>query len=592
MKKIILGLSILMVCLTTSCSDFFEMDSTHYIPANENHLKTPTDTIYSVIGILTKVQAIGDRTILLGEMRGDLTSVTKTTSADLRKVAMFNIDDDNIYNNPRDYYAIINNCNYFIAHADTAMKNNRNEEIFMREYAAVKAIRAWTYLQLVTTYGRVPFVLDPIMTDAEAQLDYPMYDIQQVCDYFINQDGLYELAEKGYPAYGDIHYIPSRLFYFPIYLVLGDMNLWSGRYWDAAVCYHAYIATRNGANSAYPIYANRAQWANTDYDPTTDISCSAYRSLFQQEAASASAELITIIPSDSLKSDPHYSQLRNIFFSRTENNFEVSAVPSQALIQLSANQDYWDYDSRTRSFNKGPKNLGNYADGDLRLFANIRRYDDMTYNGKTIENMVYNYKYVSPNIHIYRRAMVYLRMAEALNRAGYPLFAFKILETGVDDDVLKDIICKEYRADSTLLINTMNFPTSRYLVADPFSLQGDAMNTVGIHWKGCGFPMGDTLVYVMPYNNEIAAGPDSAATQLKYQIDKVEEMIVDEMALELAFEGTRFYDLMRVSMHRNDPSFLAKKVNARNGEGTDAGIEVNLENPMNWYLRWQGKIGY
>ena len=141
MKKLVLGISLLSLSLT-ACSDYFDIDSTYYVPAENNHLKTATDTLYSVIGILNKVQAIGDRTVLLGEMRGDLTRVTSATSADLRNVAMFNIDDDNKYNQPRDYYAIINNCNYFIAHADTAMKNNRNEVVFMREYAAVKAIRA------------------------------------------------------------------------------------------------------------------------------------------------------------------------------------------------------------------------------------------------------------------------------------------------------------------------------------------------------------------------------------------------------------------------------------------------------------------
>ena len=121
MRNFPLGLSLLMLGLTSSCAEFFDVDSTHFINADENHLKTPADSIYSVIGILNKVQYIGDRTILLGEMRGDLVSVTSKTSADLRNVATFNIDDDNIYNQPRDYYAIINNCNYFIAHADTAM---------------------------------------------------------------------------------------------------------------------------------------------------------------------------------------------------------------------------------------------------------------------------------------------------------------------------------------------------------------------------------------------------------------------------------------------------------------------------------------
>ena len=91
------------------------------------------------------MQTIADRTILLGELRGDLVSVTDAADADLRNIANFNIGDDNKYNNPKDYYAIINNCNFYIAKADTTVKDNRGNSLFKREYAAIKAFRAWTY---------------------------------------------------------------------------------------------------------------------------------------------------------------------------------------------------------------------------------------------------------------------------------------------------------------------------------------------------------------------------------------------------------------------------------------------------------------
>ena len=138
----------------TGCQDFFEQESDHIIFADGDHLNNPTDTVYSMMGILQKMQAIADRSVLLGEVRGDLVDVNEYTSADLRNIALFELDDSaNVYNQPRDYYAVINNCNYYIARADTALKNNRNEKVFMREYAAAKTFRAWTYLQLVLAYG-------------------------------------------------------------------------------------------------------------------------------------------------------------------------------------------------------------------------------------------------------------------------------------------------------------------------------------------------------------------------------------------------------------------------------------------------------
>ena len=71
-----------------------------------------------------------------------------------------------------------------------------------------------------------------------------------------------------------------------------------------------------------------------------------------------------------------------------------------------------------------------------------------------------------------------------------------------------------------------------------------------------------------------------------YLVDKVEELIVDESALETAFEGKRFYDLMRVAQRRNDPTYLADKVARRKG-GAHARNEVlfdRLSNPDNWFI--------
>ena len=124
-------------CGLLSCSDFFDQESEHLVFTEDSHLVGATDTIYSVTGVLNKLQAIADRTILLGELRGDLVDITTYANKDIREIAEFSISDSNAYNVPRDYYAVINNCNYFIANVDTAMKNNRNEYLFMREYAAI-----------------------------------------------------------------------------------------------------------------------------------------------------------------------------------------------------------------------------------------------------------------------------------------------------------------------------------------------------------------------------------------------------------------------------------------------------------------------
>ena len=55
------------------------------------------------------------------------------------------------------------------------------------------------------------------------------------------------------------------------------------------------------------------------------------------------------------------------------------------------------------------------------------------------------------------------------------------------------------------------------------------------------------------------------------------------MALEGAFEGYRFYDLMRVALRRGDAAYLADAVSRRNGQ-TDEQLRSLLMDTKNWYL--------
>lgn len=585
----------------TSCSDFFEQESKHVIFTDDDHLVGATDTIYSVVGIMNKMQAIADRTILLGEVRGDLVDITDVTNSDLRDVALFNVGNENKYNQPRDYYAIINNCNYFIANVDTALKNNRNEKIFLKEYAAVKAFRAWTYLQLALNYGSVPFVTEPVLTKEDADREHPRADIKAICDYFVRD--LQGLGDVELPQYGDIRGVDSRLMNIPVYVLLGDLNLWAGNYKDAATNYYKYISTRNGMNNPYPIGTDQVAWsgANASWNSVYD----SWTYSFYNERYSSTAELISMLPGDSIPSEGYYSELRNIFNSTEENEFRPSLAASKRHWEISSSQRYCHMTNDGNDIIIAPLDIPGNRGGDLRYYRSWMFNSYVVHNNERLPYQQCN-KYETRNVHVYRRAMVYLRLAEALNRAGYPRFAYRLLAGGVNNSVIEKEVVPYYGADSTYL-RSFNFPNNQYYPSDITG--ASEQNTVGIHDRGAGWSLYNPY-YALPVDTTLKVNAKYvvdgvekdtvivdllSAEQIAYQVDKVEDMIVDEGALEFAYEGIRFYDLMRVALRRNDPAYLADRIYMRRGgENKDAmksEIKKDLYTPGNWYLDWNGKIG-
>ena len=578
---------------SVACSDFLYDDSDQVAYADRNLLTEDADTLWAVAGIMNKMQVIADRTILLGEVRGDLVTLTNDASADLRQIANFEASassqlltpnsqlvTQNKYNRPRDYFAIINNCNYYLANADTTLRNSRNELVFMKEYAAVKAFRAWTYLQLVLNYQRVPLITEPVLSMEDAEKNFPRVDINEVCRYFIAD--LLPFADVETPTYGSIRSTDSKLFYYPVKVLLGDLYLWSGQYREAAQSYYRYISTRNGTNSAYPISTNSVRFTGNDsrWMSTRD----SWSPMFVQESYTSNSELIMMIPGDSIPSEGNYSELRDLFNTSESNDYTSSIVPSQTLIDLSAAQKHCHYTSGGE-YVYAPEGLENFRTGDLRLSAVYTNLDNLgglgvTVNGKRVTNYSVISKYQTRNVHILRRAMVWLRFAEALNRAGFPRFAFQILKTGVNNNIIARDVLPYYPADSAF-IASFNFPNTSYVLETTARLATE--NTMGIHSRGSGFTAANAS-YAFLEDSVLTDVQGDLQSVLNAQIEYVEDLITNEEALEFAFEGHRFYDLMRIALRRNDPSYLASRVARRSGTLSPA-LEATLSDTRNWYLR-------
>ena len=542
-----------------SCSDMLDTESELVEFEKDNTLNHPTDSVYSVMGIIGKMQIIADRTILLGEVRGDLITTTESASSDLKQLASFNMSVDNKYNVVSDYYAVINNCNYFLANVDTALQR-RGRNIFTEEYAAVKAFRAWVYLQLAQAYGQVPLVTDPVMTEQAAQqaMELPRKGIAEICEYFIND--LTPYAEVELPRFGDINGFDSQQFFIPMRALLGDLCLWSGHYQEAAKWYHDYLTDKRGAITLN--FSNRITWSSVS------------EFLYPRDSYSVTGtrEMLSFIPMEDRVFDGVVSNLENIFNSTRENNYYFQVEPSIAMRKLSAAQTYCiehKTDTETDTIYAPKQGLVNdILVGDLRLYSNYNLssrgtqdpYSEYSSSIQTISKVSRLY------IPTYRRTMVYLRYAEALNRAGFPQSAFTILKYGICQE---NIIANVDSIEQSLAAPFISFDANVFPKEE----------TIGIHSLGSG----DSHVneyYTLPMpSTSLPTRQDT----IDYQIPLVENMIIDEMALEGAFEGYRFNDLMRVALRRQDPAYLANPISQRTGERNET-LHSLLMDTKNWYL--------
>lgn len=548
----------LLTLILSSCSDMLSTESEMVEFERDNTLNHPTDSVYSVLGIIGKMQVIADRTVLLGEVRADLMETTEAASADLKRLANFNLSEDNKYNAVSDYYAVINNCNYYLAYVDTALQR-RGRNIFQYEYAAVKAFRAWTYLQLAQIYGAVPLVLTPVMTEMEAQkaMEQEKKGIMDICQYFIKD--LTPYAEVDLPRFGDINGMESQRFFIPMRALLGDLCLWAGQYQEAARWYHNYLTEKK--NPILLNYSNRITWP----------SVSEFVRPIDSYSVTGTTEVLSFIPMEQRVFDGVVSDLSNVFNSTEENRNYFQLTPSIAMHQLSADQTFC-IENRTNTqidtIYVPKKGLNQeILVGDLRFYSNYKTssvtrdsYSEYNADYQTIQKITRSY------VPTYRRTMVYLRYAEALNRAGLPQSAFSVLKYGLcQENIVSYVDSLERDKAGELIAFDANVFTKE--------------NTIGIHSMGSGDSQINAY-YTLPMPSVPLA---SKQDTINYQIPLVEDMIINEMALEGAFEGYRFYDLMRIALRRNDPNYLAAPISQRMGI-RDENIYSLLMDTKNWYL--------
>lgn len=566
MKKVIYFIAAaLMVVSFVSCSDMLDSKSDRYVydPA----LDQKVDSMFYINGILKGVQQAIDQTVLTNELRGDLLSTSANASTDLRRLAAFDYADGNQYDSAYVYYRIINNCNYYVAHRDTTLATG-STQVAMKEYAEAKAIRAWAYMQLARTYGSVPFYTTPLtnIASVEEAAKLERKDMKGICDALAPD--LEQYVNLPVPNWGNFDAGTSKTvatskMMFPVRLVLGDLYLETGQYAKAAEHYFQYLKKAKAVCgnyvahlNYYPDYLNLSSdvinadtYANPNYNSWSSIF--SFDNETQTYVAMATNKLrgqITQLPG--LFGYNYYSASDGYTY-----NEKMSLQPSSAFLDLSNNQTYY-----YQTTNGLTTTVGSQVIGDMRYHAIKNQIPSA--ETTAAEPVYVIMKYQNANIQIYRTAGIYLKLAEAVNRMGHPDVAFAVLKDGWNSTLEKDTTYMTAEGIQ-FLKTTVPFLTDENEVIFNDEDHGlkYSLGNQGIHMRGCGYTAGNLSEYRLSTELEKRWSalrqkgyeiPTTAADTLKAKIDAVEDMLCDEMALELAFEGSRFGDLCRIARHKNN----------------------------------------
>ena len=594
----------------TSCEDMFETESDRQIfdPA----LDEKTDSMFYTLGILKGLQQLADQYVMAGEMRGDLTATNSYTETDLRQLANFTADASNKFDSAYIYYRVINNCNYYIAHRDTSLRTG-SRQVAIPEYAEALAVRAWAYMQLCKNYGSVPFYTDPLVSIGQANSVTEVKDLQGICDALAPE--LIKFSGTMVPTYGEISAgvlnssnsdspeekrIQSSRAMIPVDVVLGDLFLETHQYEQAARYYFNYLLTTKcvldqayiSPSDSYLLRLLEEKIPTSMYHTFSGFS---WTSIFN---VTSTNDIVTYIPMAANRMRGAVTELPRYFgydfYSTTGGSassnsrylVERQIDASPAYLALCDAQEYY----YTPTEPTGGTTIVRTAElGDLRRYYTMRQVtrDDSTFAVMT--------KFTSANIPIYRAATVYLRLAEAINRMGYPDAAFAILKDGINEDLLS----YEQKGDST------DIEAGRYLTPASVSmlktlipfLSAENIATFednwGIHSRGTYYTRGAFSPY--QFNTIVGRKLEELNAQFSISnsqftkadtINAMEDILCDEMALELAFEGNRFGDLTRIARHKNNAGLYGSDFGSRwlSAKLAYKRPAVNLLDEKNWYL--------
>lgn len=609
--KNVLLITVVAITGLSSCKDFLNPEE----PLNITQDQLFDDWYeYRAVdmGLYGLQQKLVEQLVVLGELRGDLLQITENADADLVEVYNFNISKTNKYASPVNFYKLISACNNFIR----ILKEKHPEVIdpaaevtnYDKLYGEALCMRAWAYFTAVKIYGKVPYFPESLTTIGEIE-NYvnskgtyiDSMDIRFSTDGYFN-DTLYKtpiVLEKQFldqrividmftkqllkevKAVGVNHYIDNNDISWEVtvwnpyamHALIGIMYLTDGDY-TKAIGQFDQIMYFNSENNRYQLDNSfgMGSWRNifTGIDSREHILTLWFnKANFQQNSLQSLFEPLT--PHKYMMKPTRSAVMKweaiwdNYVIIENQTNPSLSRIAYMGApgdFSRGYNVSY----AYTRDNAVLPSSTVNSmmylrALGDVRTASLLMENADTVVWKYSVGKDLYDQ---DANFVIYRAAAIHLYAAEIYNWWAYE----------------QNGIIRTFTSNALNIVN--NGSNYSNLSNRP---QLGVRGRVGFGGTTDGIKVGNINYVHNPFTNKIEGFIDLTGNLNAKQL-YLEEQLLDERARELAFEGERFYDLIRVAKRRNDPAFLARTVSQKFPSSKRQVIYNYLLDEKNWYIRY------